>query len=186
MATLGAGVGLPPPPPSRSFLLSSDSSLIRSLFLFCQGFWWGVCRMLLAKTAHRQQLRTLAGRKTPAPLPAQKTSPELTCCWSSSSKDRSGTKHGGISAAKFAVLSFKSVTLAFGWWFGLFHSQVQKVHSPNLPKEKCMSAVVRIGSIINFHLSKLWKAKFFTLCDVIFLVRLQDKFEIDHSWEWKG
>ena len=24
---------------------------------------------------------------------------------------------------------------------------------------------------------------FFMLCDVIFLVRLQEKFEIDHSWE---
>ena len=43
------------------------------------------------------------------------------------------------------------------------------------------SDVVRIGSIIIFHLSKLWKAKFFILCDVIFLVRLQGKFEIDHS-----
>ena len=53
-------------------------------------------------------------------------------------------------------------------------------------KEKCKSEVVRIGSIIIFHLSKLWKAKFFILCDVIFLVRLQGKFEIDHSWEWKG
>ena len=27
--------------------------------------------------------------------------------------------------------------------------------------------------------------KFFILCDVIFLVRLQEKFEFDHSWEWK-
>ena len=27
------------------------------------------------------------------------------------------------------------------------------------------------------------KAKFFTLCDVTLLVRLQEKFEIDHSWE---
>ena len=36
--------------------------------------------------------------------------------------------------------------------------------------------------MINFHLSKLWKAKFFILCDVIFLVRLQGKFDIDHSW----
>ena len=53
-------------------------------------------------------------------------------------------------------------------------------------KEKCISDVVRIGSTIIFHLSKLWKAKFFILCDVIFLVRLQGKFEIDHSWEWKG
>ena len=37
-------------------------------------------------------------------------------------------------------------------------------------------------SIFIFHHSKLWKAKFFILCDVIFLVRLQGKFEIDHSW----
>ena len=42
------------------------------------------------------------------------------------------------------------------------------------------------GSIIILHLSKLWKARFFILCDVIFLVRLQEKFEIDHSCEWKG
>ena len=26
------------------------------------------------------------------------------------------------------------------------------------------------------------KTKFFILCDVIFLVRLQEKFAIDHSW----
>ena len=32
---------------------------------------------------------------------------------------------------------------------------VQKVHSPNLLKQKCISEVVRIGSIIIFHLSKL-------------------------------
>ena len=35
-----------------------------------------------------------------------------------------------------------------------------------------------------FHLSKLWKAKFSILYDVIFLVRLQGKFEIGHSWEY--
>ena len=62
-----------------------------------------------------------------------------------------------------------------------FHSHVQKVHSPNLPKEKCMGERVRIGSVIIFHLTKLWKAKFSILCDVIFLVRLQGKLEIDHS-----
>ena len=33
-------------------------------------------------------------------------------------------------------------------------------------KRKCISEMVRIGSIIIFHLSKLWKAKFFVLCDV--------------------
>ena len=42
---------------------------------------------------------------------------------------------------------------------------------------------MRIGSIIIFHLSKLWKAtKFFILCDVILLVRLEEKFGIDHWW----
>ena len=32
--------------------------------------------------------------------------------------------------------------------------------------------------------SKLWKAKFSLLCDVIFLERLQGKLEIDHALEW--
>ena len=50
-----------------------------------------------------------------------------------------------------------------------------------------MSDVVRIGSILIFpHLSKLWKVKFFILCSGTFLVRLQGKFDIDHSWEYKG
>ena len=53
-------------------------------------------------------------------------------------------------------------------------------------QEKCISEVVRISSIIIFHLNKLWKAKVFVLCVVIFLVRLQGKFEIDLSLEWKG
>ena len=49
---------------------------------------------------------------------------------------------------------------------------------------KRRSEIVRICSIIMiFHLGKLSKAKFFILCDVILLVRLQEKFEIDHSWE---
>ena len=42
-----------------------------------------------------------------------------------------------------------------------------------------MSDVARICSIITFHLSKLWKARFSILCDVIFLVRLQGEF-----WHW--
>ena len=44
-------------------------------------------------------------------------------------------------------------------------------------KEKMysISDVVRVGSRIIFHLSKRWKAKFFILCDVLFLVRLQEK-----------
>ena len=41
---------------------------------------------------------------------------------------------------------------------------------------------MRIGSIIIFPLTKLWKVKFSILCDVIFLVGMQGKFEIDHSY----
>ena len=37
------------------------------------------------------------------------------------------------------------------------------------------------GSTIIFHLCKLWKAKFFILCDVILTVSLQEKSELDHS-----
>ena len=51
-------------------------------------------------------------------------------------------------------------------------------------EEKWTSEVARIGSIIIFHICKLWKGKFFILCDVIFLVRPQGKFEVDHlNWE---
>ena len=54
-------------------------------------------------------------------------------------------------------------------------------------KEKCISDVVRIGSTIIFYLNQLWKAKFSILCDVIFLVRLQEKFEIGSSTKsWSG
>ena len=63
---------------------------------------------------------------------------------------------------------------------GSFTSKFNKVHSPNLFKERCISEVVRIGSIIIRRLIKLWKAKFFIRCDVIFVVRLQEKFGIDH------
>ena len=50
-------------------------------------------------------------------------------------------------------------------------------------KEKCVSEVARICSIIIFHLSKPLKVKFSILCAVIFLVRLQEKFDSDHSQE---
>ena len=45
---------------------------------------------------------------------------------------------------------------------------------------------MRIGRKIICQLSNLWKPKFFILCGAIFLVRLQEKFDIDHSWECKG
>ena len=53
-------------------------------------------------------------------------------------------------------------------------------------KDKFISEVVRIGSITIFLLSKLGKARFSILCDVIFLVKLQGKFEIDHLGSEKG
>ena len=42
----------------------------------------------------------------------------------------------------------------------------------------CIREVLRIGSMIIFHLSKLWKATLFTLCDVIFLVRPQGNWSL--------
>ena len=50
-------------------------------------------------------------------------------------------------------------------------------------KEICISEAGRIGSITIFHRSKLWKAKFSILCDVILVVGLQGNFNSDHSWE---
>ena len=44
--------------------------------------------------------------------------------------------------------------------------------------------VLSVFSVIICHLSTLREAKFFNiLCDVIFLVRLEWKFEIGHSWD---
>ena len=45
---------------------------------------------------------------------------------------------------------------------------------------------MRICSIIIFNLIERWKAKLYRPSDVVFLVRLRGKFEIDHSWEWKA
>ena len=59
----------------------------------------------------------------------------------------------------FVGIVFRSLlvhTLQFEKYFKPFHSQAQKVHSPNLLKGKCVSDVVRIGSIIISHLSKAW------------------------------
>ena len=58
----------------------------------------------------------------------------------------------------------------------------QKVTFSQHFKEKRISDVARIDSMIIFHLSVWWKAKFFVMCDVTFLLRLQGKFDIDHSY----
>ena len=76
------------------------------------------------------------------------------------------------------------------WWVKRLTLSLPSFKSTYLSqpcKEQRISEVVRIEySIIIFHLSKLWKARFSILCDVILLVRHQGKFNIDHSWEWKG
>ena len=41
-------------------------------------------------------------------------------------------------------------------------------------------------SIIIFHLNKLWNGKFLILCDVLFLARLLEKFDIDHLYFHAG
>ena len=46
----------------------------------------------------------------------------------------------------------------------------------------CVGEVATIGGTVIFHLSKLWKGTFSILCNVIFLVRLQGNFDIDHSY----
>ena len=60
---------------------------------------------------------------------------------------------------------------SFVWDLTLSLPSSKLVHSLNLLKEKCISEVVRIGSIIIFYLSKLEKAKFSIQCDVMVLVR---------------
>ena len=116
------------------------------------------------------QLTCLWGRQLPSSWVAGAARaavrwPAWTCC----TRRTSETKWSSCSDQRYEGVCFELLP---------FHSQVQKVHSPDLFEERCISEVVRIGSVIVYHLSR-----FFMLCDVIFLVTLQGKFETDHSWE---
>ena len=57
-------------------------------------------------------------------------------------------------------------------------------------REPCTPAPPTYSSLFSILNGYVWtrvidtKCTVFLLCDVIFLVRLQGKFEIDHSWEW--
>ena len=76
------------------------------------------------------------------------------------------------------LLSVLNEGIFFDFW--PFHSQDQKVQSPKLLKRKCISAVVRIGGIIIFHLSKLCMKSQFrdtVWCNISWL---RAKFEIYH------
>ena len=91
----------------------------------------------------------------------------FACCFSYSISSHDPL-HTDVQVFECSTLSFPSSKSTFSQPF----------------KEKCMWGSEKIGSIINFHLSKLWKVKLSILCHVIFLVRPQGKFEFDHSWEW--
>ena len=67
-----------------------------------------------------------------------------------------------------------------------FSPKLKKYILPAFLKRNVLVRQWGFCGIIIFHLRKLWKAKFLILCDVILLVRLQGKFDIDHSQEWKG
>ena len=66
----------------------------------------------------------------------------------------------------------------------LFNPSVPKVRSPNLQREMYKWGSENLAVWSSF----IWVnyEKFFQRCDVIFLVRLQGKFEVDHSWKWIG
>ena len=76
------------------------------------------------------------------------------------------------------------------WWDPARCSTTNRtlVLTPSLPSSKsAFSNLLKInvrwrevGSGIIFHLSRVWRASFSILCDVILLVRLQENFEIDH------
>ena len=61
-------------------------------------------------------------------------------------------------------------------------SHSRSTFSQSSYREMYIGELVRIGSMIIFHVSKLWKAKFI-LRDEMFLVSLMGKFDIYHFWE---
>ena len=84
----------------------------------------------------------------------------------------------------FSYLELTAFPLAH---FNPCGSQAQKVHSPRPFQEKRISEVVRISSIIIFHLSKLWKAKVFIFVVQYFWWGCRGKLKlITVGSEWKG
>ena len=93
---------------------------------------------------------------------------------------QAGRQAGRQAGSELAHEGYRSVSYSQT----VLHSyNVTFLSSNGTFSENC--EVVRIGSVIIFHLSMLWKAKFLTLFDALFLVSLQGKFEIDQSREWK-
>ena len=77
-----------------------------------------------------------------------------------------GDRFASHSLHKAAWIKYAEGTLNAGIALSLPNSK--RTFSQTF-KEKCMTLVVGIGSIIIFHPSKLWKATFFILCVVICL-----------------
>ena len=76
---------------------------------------------------------------------------------------------------------WKLIYSRHGAYFPISKLTLSLLSSKSTLKRKCINEVARICIIIIFQLSKLWKAKFSLLCDVIFLVGLEGKFDIYHS-----
>ena len=68
----------------------------------------------------------------------------------------------------------------------LTNSYILRVYANYTARENCRLGIREtIYHLIRFAQPKI-NDQFFMLCDTTFLVRLQGKFEIDHTWEWKG
>ena len=112
------------------------------------------------------------------PPPSLCPSPNNIGFWSLRAYWRCGVGVGGLGGSFKNV--FEALFPCLPNVFNSFTPTFKTYIIPTFQREMYYWGSENWWSII----SKLQKAKFFILCDVIFLVRLQGNFEIDHSWEW--
>ena len=77
----------------------------------------------------------------------------------------------------------QAILISVSWFLNPFTPKLKKYILPTFYREMwkwCDDNLVEFGSTVIVH------TKFFLLCDIILLARLQEKFELDHPWEWKG
>ena len=115
------------------------------------------------------------------PPPLQGLNPSMRLAWTSSNSPLALPYLWTVQL----LWIISSMTMAWAF-FNPFSPKLKKCILPNFKKQSYERCSKNLYSIITFHLSKLCKVKFSILCDVIFLVRLQGNFDIDHSQEWKG
>ena len=65
-------------------------------------------------------------------------------------------------------------------WSNIIPTSKQSIIPVSMPSKSTSPNLWNVSS------EKAIKSQVSILCDVIFLVRLQEKFEIDHSWEWSS